>query len=325
MAGKVKKYELDHVSHPHHFGAVSPENERRTLVVVILTLVTMVAEIAVGALTGSMALLSDGMHMGTHAGALAISLFAYVYSRRQRDKQQYTFGTGKVGVLAAFTNAILLGLMGVFIIYESTMRLLSPVEIHFNTAILVAVIGLAVNLVCAWILGGEGHTHGHVHTHEAIPENHGAPHAGLEKDYNLKSAFIHVLADALTSVLAILALLAGKQYGWVALDPVAGFLGGAMILWWAKGLLRQTSRILLDSNVTVPMLDEIRRVMEADADNRVLDLHAWNVSENDVAVIVSLLTTHPRPPEYYRMLLSGPDFVCLKHINVEVHSPDEGD
>lgn len=312
-------YEPDHESHPHHFGGVHPENERRTFIVVVLTLVTMVAEIVAGVLTGSMALLSDGLHMGTHAGALGISLFAYVYSRRQQDKKRYTFGTGKVGVLAAFANAVLLGMMGVLIFYESGARFLNPVEIHFDTAILVAAIGLAVNLVCAWILGGEGHSHSHEHEDHEHDHDHEHP----RKDYNQKAAFMHVVADALTSVFAIVALVVGKYYGLVQFDPLAGFLGGAMILWWAWGLLRQTSRILVDSNVSERMLDAIRRVMEADADNRVLDLHAWNVSENDVAVIVVLLTSQPRPPEYYRSLLAGPEFAALRHVNVEVHSPDE--
>ena len=194
---------VEHHPHKHRFGGTHKENERRTLIVVILTLITMVAEIVFGILTGSMALLADGWHMGTHAGALGIALFAYIYSRRNADTSRYTFGTGKVAILAAFTNAIILGFAGILIFYESLMRLLTPVQISFDTAILIAVIGLLVNMACAWILrGGEWHRHGmeHAHSHEH------------ETDHNYHAAFLHVIADALTSALAIGALIIGR--GW---------------------------------------------------------------------------------------------------------------
>lgn len=303
--------QADHQPHSHRFANVRKENERRTLIVVILTVITMVAEISAGILTGSMALLSDGWHMGTHAGALGIALFAYIYSRKNADKRRYTFGTGKVGILAAFTSAIILGLTGILIFYESLMRLLNPVEIGFNIAILVAVIGFVVNLVCAWILQDSG---GHHHDH------HNAAHAH-ETDHNYRAAFIHVLADALTSVLAIAALLVGKYFGWVWLDPIVGFLGASLILWWAYGLIRQTGRILLDSDVQEEKVEAIRKIIEADSDNHVLDLHVWHLSENDLAAIISLVSSHPRSPEYYHSLLQK--FEELKHVSVEIHSREE--
>lgn len=308
-----------HQPHSHHFAIVHKENERRTLIVVILTLVTMIAEITAGMLTGSMALLSDGWHMGTHAGALGISLFAYVYSRKNSDKRQYSFGTGKVGVLAAFTSAIILGITGILIFYESVVRLLNPIEIGFNTAILVAVIGLIVNLLCAWILQGDGGHHHHHHgTYDHDEDHHhDGEDAPYRTDQNYRAAFLHVVADAFTSVLAIGTLLIGKYFGLIWLDPLAGFLGAAMILWWAHGLIRQTGRILLDSDVDTKVLDKIRTVIEDDSDNKVLDLHVWRVSENDLAAIVSLVTDTPKPPEHYHALLQR--FADLKHISVEVH------
>lgn len=293
----------DHRPHSHRFAGVHKENERRTLIVVILTVITMIVEIVVGILAGSMALLSDGWHMGTHAGALGIALFAYVYSRKNADKGRYTFGTGKVGILAAFTSAIILGVTGILIFYESLMRLLNPVEISFNAALLVAVIGLGVNFVCAWILCGDGHHHHEEHEHET--------------DHNYRAAFLHVVADALTSLLAIGALLIGKYFGWVRLDPVVGFLGASLILWWAYGLVRQTARILLDSDVDEKKVEAIRQVIESDGDNQIIDLHVWHLSENDLAVIISLVASEPQAPEYYHSLLGR--FENLRHISVEVH------
>ena len=300
---------VDHHPHKHRFGGTHKENEHRTLIVVILTLITMVAEIVFGILTGSMALLADGWHMGTHAGALSIALFAYIYSRKNADMSRYTFGTGKIAILAAFTNAIILGLAGILIFYESLMRLLAPVNISFDVAILIAVIGLLVNVTCAWVLrGGEGHRHGsgHSHSHEH------------ETDHNYHAAFLHVIADALTSALAIGALFIGKYAGLVCLDSMAGFLGAFMILWWAYGLIRQTGRILLDGDVEPEKTEAVRQAVESDSNSRVMDLHVWRLSENDLAVIVSLVTSVPQSPEHYHALLGK--FDDIKHISIEVHN-----
>lgn len=321
MQENTKPYQ-NHTFHLLHLATVDRENERRTLIVVILTLVTMVVEIVTGILTGSMALLSDGWHMGTHAGALGIAFFAYVYSRKYAAAHRYTFGVGKIGILAAFVNAIVLGVTGLLIFYEAALRFISPVMINFNTAILVAIIGLLVNFICAWILkphGGHHHDHHEIDSHDHhYHEHHHGKHG---EDYNYRAAFLHVVADAMTSVFAIAALLIGKYYGWVRLDPVAGFLGGAMILWWAYGLMRQTSRILLDGDISLKKMQEMKEILEEGSTNEILDLHAWHISENDLAIIVAILTDHPQPPEHYHALLNP--FDNLKHVTVEIHRRDE--
>ena len=300
------------LSHSHHAVEIHSSNERRTAIVVVITLITMIAEIVTGFLSGSMALLSDGWHMGTHAGALGIAVFAYSYSRRHRNDSRYTFGTGKVGVLAAFASAIILGVTGLLIFYESVMRLLNPVNIEFNSAILVAAIGLIVNLVCALILGGEAHEHQHDHQHEDT-RNIG----GEAVDHNMRAAFLHVLADALTSVLAIAALIVGKCFGMIRLDALAGLLGGVMIISWSYGLIRRTTRILLDGDVEPEIIDEIRKTIESDDNrNEVIDLHVWRIGENELAAIVSLVSDNPQQPEYYHAMLKK--YRDLIHISVEV-------
>ena len=309
-----------HQPHTHHFTVMHKENEHRILLVVILTLVTMIAEIIAGTLTGSMALLADGWHMGTHVGALGIAWFAYIYSRRNADTRRYSFGTGKVGVLGAFASAMILGMTGILIMYESLSRLFNPVTIEFNMALLVAVVGLIVNMSCAWILhGSEEHHHhrNHVQHDENHKDSEDSPH---QTDQNYRAAFLHVIADAMTSVLAIAALLFGKHFGMVWFDPAVGLLGAGLILWWAYGLIQQTGRVLLDSDVGTEELDKIRVVIESDSGNTVLDLHVWRVGENALAAIVSLFTDVPKPPEYYRELLRR--FDTLKHVTVEVHSPN---
>ena len=325
------------LSHSHHTVAIHSDNERRTRIVVGITLVTMIAEITTGFLSGSMALLSDGWHMGTHAGALGIALFAYSYSRKHGNDARYTFGTGKVGVLAAFASAIVLGVTGLLIFYESIMRLFNPIDIEFGSAILVAIIGLLVNLVCAWLLGG-GHDHGHHHHHghshshhEHDHEQHSHDHeshvhdthniGGETTDHNLHAAFLHVLADALTSVLAITALVIGKFYGLIWLDAIAGLLGGVMILSWSCGLIRHTSGILLDGSVEPNIVDEICNTIESDDNrNEVIDLHVWRIGENELATIISLVSEKPQQPEYYHARLKK--YRDLIHISVEVTQCD---
>lgn len=285
------------------------QNERRTLVVVLVTLVTMVAEIVAGFLTGSMALLSDGWHMGTHAGALGIALFAYIYSRKHAEDKRYTFGTGKVGVLAAYTSAIILGITGLLIFYESIRRLFDPVSIDFGPAILVAVIGLCVNLFCALILGNQGHHH---HSDDAARlQDH-------ETDQNYRAAFLHVLADALTSVLAIFALLMGRYYDLLWPDAVAGLLGGVLILIWARQLLRQTSHILLDGVVEQEMTEKIRKIMENEPGCQVQELKIWRIGENDFAAMVVMKTTiSNQDPEHFKSQFYR--YEDMKFVNIEIH------
>ncbi|MDR1385261.1 MAG: CDF family Co(II)/Ni(II) efflux transporter DmeF [Planctomycetaceae bacterium] len=316
--------QFDHV---YGNAAVHKENEHRTFLVVVVTLVTMVVEIVAGFLTGSMALLSDGWHMGTHAGALGIAMFAYYYARTHQNDPRYTFGTGKVGVLAAFASAIILGVTGILIFYESIHRFLYPQNIHFDTAIFVAALGLIVNLICAAILGGT-HNHHH-HNHKNAHKNHHEHHEEKQyrheqehrtdshTDQNLRAAFLHVLADALTSVLAIGALLVGKYCGLLQFDALAGLLGGVMILLWSYGLIRRASRVLLDGDVEPQIIEEIRKVIESDADNEVIDLHIWRIGENELAAVVALVSDRPNDPEHYRELLA--EYHDLKHVIVEVH------
>jgi cation diffusion facilitator family transporter len=294
--------------HNHDFHAVNPLAERGTRWVVLLTAVMMVAEIVVGWLTNSMALLADGWHMGTHVAALSIAAFAYWYARLHATDSRFAFGTWKVGVLGGFASAIVLGIVALGVVYESIVHLLSRPPIEYDTAIVVAILGLLVNLASAWLLQGHehpGHDHGHDH--------HGHGH----HDLNLRAAYLHVLADAVTSVLAIVALVSAKFLGWDWLDPVMGLVGAVVITSWSWGLLRQTTRILLDREMDEPVVQEIREVIEADGDSRILDLHVWRVGAGKFACIVVLIAAHPEPPEHYKDRLSVHEE--LAHITVEVH------
>ena len=270
-------------AHEHVFlGAAHEENARRTLWVVMLTVVMMVAEIAAGYLTGSMALLADGFHMATHAGALGIAAAAYAYAKRHARSPRYSFGTGKVGDLGGFASALILALVALGIGVESVIRLLEPTAVQFGTATLIAIVGLVVNIVSALLLG-HGHSHGHDHNHEHDHEHH-----HLSNDNNLKSAYVHVLADALTSVLAIAALLAGRYLGWVWLDPVMGIVGAIVIARWAWSLMGVTAGVLLDQT-DEHVAAEIRELVEQPGDARITDLHVWRVGPDAHAAIVSVV------------------------------------
>jgi cation diffusion facilitator family transporter len=306
---------LDQLSHRHDFHLEGAAGERRTRRVVWLTAVMMVIEVTAGYWFGSMALLADGWHMGTHVAALSISLFAYRYARRHAASIRFTFGTGKVSALGGFASAVALVMVALLMGFESLGRLVHPEAIQFDHAILVACIGLVVNLASAWMLEG-GHEHHHEHPAGAEPPLQGHPHAH-HGDHNLRAAYLHVLADALTSVLAIVALLTGKYFGWVWLDAVMGLVGGVLITQWGMGLVRDTSRILLDASPGADTLAHIRQLIEADADNRVADLHVWRVGARDCAAIVSLVTHRPRPPRHYRDLLAGE--TDLTHVTIEVN------
>ncbi|MBA2923043.1 CDF family Co(II)/Ni(II) efflux transporter DmeF [Pseudomonas sp. P7] len=270
-------------AHEHVFlGAAHEENARRTLWVVMLTVVMMVAEIAAGYVTGSMALLADGFHMATHAGALGIAAAAYAYAKRHARSPRYSFGTGKVGDLGGFASALILALVALGIGVESVIRLLEPTVVQFGTATLIAIVGLVVNIVSALLLG-HGHSHGHDHNHEHDHEHH-----HHSNDNNLKSAYVHVLADALTSVLAIAALLAGRYLGWVWLDPVMGIVGAIVIARWAWSLMGVTAGVLLDQT-DEHVAAEIRERVEQPGDARITDLHVWRVGPDAHAAIVSVV------------------------------------
>ncbi|MBU4000866.1 MAG: CDF family Co(II)/Ni(II) efflux transporter DmeF [Proteobacteria bacterium] len=300
---------LDKWQHPHKFHRVSRHGEQNTRRVVFLTAVMMTIEIVAGYAFGSMALLADGWHMGTHAMALGITLFAYYYARKNADNPRYSFGTGKVGVLAGFASAVILGVIALLMAVESTKRFYYPVHIRFDEAIFVAVIGLMVNLFSAFLLQGRKEHH-----------DHQAGHSHLHKDHNLKAAYLHVLADALTSVLAIFALISSKIAGWIWMDPLMGIVGAVLISKWSYGLMKDTSKILLDSGVTPELVSRIKKTIESRADNRVCDIHIWPLGSNHYSAILSIVTHHPEAPEYYKQMLA--DFEELDHITIEVNEAD---
>ncbi len=300
---------LDQWKHDHDFNIDTSQGEKRTRLVVLLTACMMVIEITAGYVFGSMALLADGWHMGTHVAALAISLFAYRYARQHADNPAYSFGTGKVSALGGFSSAVALALVAVLMGLESLHRLLFPQTIQFNQAILVAVIGLVVNLLSAWLLHG-GAAHSHHHHHDVARDHH-------HHDHNLRAAYLHVIADALTSVLAIIALFTGKYFDWLWMDACMGLVGAALITRWGYGLLKETSRVLLDSAPDENTLAQIGQAIESDADNRITDLHVWRLGPRSYGVIISLVTHQPRDPEHYKALLK--DFGELRHITIEVN------
>lgn len=298
-------------THEHVFlGANQDRNERKVWLVIALTATMMVAEIIAGHVYGSMALIADGWHMSTHAGAMLIAALAYRYARRHSRNPRFSFGTGKLGDLAGFASAIALVLIALLIGWESLVRLLQPVPISFEQATLVAIIGLVVNLLSAWLLRDD-HSHHH-HGH-----NHGHAHSqGHGQDNNLRAAHLHVLADALTSVLAIVALLLGRSYGWYWADPIMGVVGALVISRWSWGLLRDAGGVLLDTVPPDPELEgRIRGAIEI-AEDRITDLHVWRVGPGHCAVIVALASPDPKHPTDYKAQLGG--IHELSHITVEV-------
>ncbi|WP_191060291.1 CDF family Co(II)/Ni(II) efflux transporter DmeF [Geminicoccus harenae] len=304
--------------HGHVFlGADHARNERRTWAVVALTAAMMVAEILAGWAFGSMALLADGFHMATHAGALGIAALAYLYARRHAEDRRFTFGTGKLGDLAGFASALILAVVALLVAVESAIRLASPVPIRFEEAILVAVLGLVVNLVSAWLLHRPGdhpsvdHGHGHAHDH-----GHGHGH---HHDHNLRAAYLHVLTDALTSVLAIAALLAGRFYGWFWMDPLMGIVGSVVIARWSWGLMRDAGAVLLDMMPDEALAQRITSALEQ-GDDRVTDLHLWRVGPGHMAAIVALVSDQPQPPAHYKAKVAH--LRQLSHVTVEVQPCD---
>ncbi len=310
----MHSHDLSQWRHAHRYETgIEASAERRTQVVLVLTLVTMVAELVAGWAFNSMALTADGWHMSTHAGAMGIAAFSYVYARRHADDRSFAFGTGKVTDLAGFASAIVLGVVAVAMVWESLARLTKVQVIDFNGALLVASLGLIVNLASAWILGGSDHDHHH-HDHDH-DHHHGHDH---HQDHNLRAAYVHVLADAFTSILAIVALLLGKYAGAWWMDPVMGLVGAAVVGSWAIGLLRQTGGVLLDRGDGGDLSAQVRAAIEADADNALSDLHLWRVGPGHWAAIVSVVTHIPRDPSHYKQLLVG--FDELSHVTVEVHT-----
>jgi cation diffusion facilitator family transporter len=307
-------------SHSHVFlGEGHDKNERRTWAVIVLCSVMMVAEIVGGLLFGSIALVADGLHMSTHASALLLAALAYRYARRHADDPRFSFGTGKLGDLAGFSSAIVLLMIAFLIGYEAISRLIAPVPISFNEAIPIAVLGLIVNIVSALLLSG-GHDHGHAHDHDhshGHSHDHGDAHVHgrAHRDNNMRAAVVHVLADAVVSVLVIAGLLLGRTFGWLFMDPVAGLLGAAVIASWSYGLIRDTGAILLDMNPDRGMAERVRATIERDGD-RLEDLHLWRLGPGHLGAILSVVTTKPRDAGHYRRLLRH--FHNLSHVTVEV-------
>jgi cation diffusion facilitator family transporter len=301
----MHRHDLEPWRRHHDFAGDSRPAERSTTRVVVLTAAMMVIEIIAGMAYGSMALLADGWHMATHVAAFGITLFAYRYARTHAADARFSFGTGKVTTLGGFASAIALAVVALVMAVESASRLVEPQTIRFDEALVVAGLGLVVNLVCGYLLGA--------HAHRGDGDDSG----GHAHDHNLRAAYLHVLADALTSVLAIAALLAGRYAGLVMLDPVIGLVGAAIIARWAYSLMRTTGHILLDGAADPAIQAAIVAAIERDADNRVADIHVWQVGGGQYAVEVALVTHHPRPPAHYKRLLEA--IPRLAHVIVEVN------
>jgi cation diffusion facilitator family transporter len=310
--------------HDHIFlGQDHDKAERRTWAVIILCSIMMIAEIIGGALFGSLALIADGLHMSTHAGALLLAALAYTYARKYADDRSFTFGTGKFGDLAGYSSAIVLAMIALLIGYEAISRLIEPVPISFNEAIPIAVLGLAVNVASAWLLSGghhHGHSHDHDHRHDEEPHrielhDHAAAHGAHHRDNNMRAAIVHVMADAAISVLVIVGLVLARAFGWLWMDPLAGLIGALVIANWSVGLLRDTGGILLDRTPDPRMAEKVRKLIESEGD-QVTDLHLWRLGPGHLGAIVSVATSGTREAAHYRQRLAK--FADLSHVTVEV-------
>ena len=310
----MKSHNLTDWQHSHDFGTAHERHaERRTRWVVALTFVAMVIELIAGWLSGSMALLADGWHMASHVGALGLAAFAYRFARRHADDARYTFGTGKVTALAGYSSALLLGAIAFWMVWESVSRLFAPVAIHYTEAMIVAAFGLVVNLASAWLLD---HDHDHDHPH-ADHHDHDHGHGHEHVDHNLRAAYLHVLADALTSVLAIVALGGGMLFGWAFLDPVMGIVGAFLVGRWAIGLARDSAGVLLDAEDHGRVAEAIRHIIESVPDHEIADLHVWRVGPASRACIVSLVSHAPLTLEAYRHKLAA--IHGLDHVTIEIN------
>ena len=317
--------------HTHIFGQDKIRSgEQRTLIVIIITALMMVVEIITGIMFGSMALFADGIHMGSHMVGLGISFLAYIYARKHANDQAYSFGTGKVNALAGYSSAIFLVIIALYMGYESLHRFINPVRIEYNQAILVAVIGLAVNGASMLILGEKGHSHvredGHEHTHDhvahkhvhedPIPSHDELTHA-KGADHNLKAAYLHVLTDALTSVLAIIALLGAKYFKLNWMDPMMGVVGAVLVIRWSLGLIQGTTKVLLDHQIPTEIQNKITAILEAYKDTKVCDMHIWSIGPGIYSSEISLVTSYPETPDVYKGLI--PEETGVVHSTIEVN------
>ena len=306
----MKEENLARWAHSHSFGQEKKRpGELRTFIVIALTTGMMAVEVTAGIAYGSIALLADGLHMGSHAVALSVNAFAYVYARRQALSGRFSFGTGKVNTLGGYTGAILLALFALLMAWESCQRLFNPISIAFNQAIAVATVGLVVNGASVFILGDQ-----HEHPHEPGHHHH-------EHDHNLKAAYLHVLADALTSLLAIAALLTGKYFGALWMDPVMGLIGAVLVARWSYGLLKSTSAILLDTQESDGTIEDIRHLIEASGEHRVVDFHLWSIGSGLQAALITVVSSAPQSPDFYRQMIAKQH--ALAHLTIEVHAYSE--
>jgi len=318
----MHSHSIDDFRHSHVFlGDAHEKNERRTWAVIAICAAMMVAEIVGGWWFGSVALIADGLHMSTHAGALLIAALAYSYSRRYAHDPRLAFGTGKLGDLAAFTSAIALAMIALLIGYESIGRLISPVPIAFGQAIPIATVGLGVNLLSAYLLRDEhdhnhghgGHAHHRDHAHEHGDDAHGR--AAIHADHNRRAAFVHVMADAAVSVLVIVGLLLGRQFGWLFMDPLMGLIATVVILSWSWTLIRSAGAILIDACPDPALARKIATRIEQKGD-RISDLHLWRVGPGHLAAVISVVSDDPRSPTQYKKRLGGLN--GLSHVTIEV-------
>jgi cation diffusion facilitator family transporter len=309
-------HSIEDFRHAHVFlGEAHARNERKTWTVIAICAAMMVAEIVGGVWFGSVALIADGLHMSTHAGALLIAALAYTYSRQHARDERFVFGTGKLGDLAAFTSAIALAMIALLIGYESLNRFFSPVPIAFNQAIPIAVVGLGINLLSAFLLR-EDHDHHHPHPHHERDQAHTHSERGLHhRDHNLRAAFVHVLADAAVSVLVIIGLVAGRQFGWIWMDPLMGLIATVVIMSWSWSLVRSAGAVLLDVSPDPALSAKIVARLEQCGD-RISDLHLWRVGPGHMAAIVSVVSDHPETSSAYKKRLS--DLPGLSHLTIEV-------
>ena len=315
--------------HQHNFNLDKQGNEVRTRIVVVITFVTMILEIIVGWLTNSMALFADGWHMGTHAFALGITVLAYVLARKYSKDGRFTFGTWKIEILGAFASSIVLGIVGVIMIFSSIQRLLHPLPIQFDEALFVTVFGLTINIICAMILNSNGihshnsygneshgHSHGDDHGH-SHGDDHGHSSDQKHGDLNFRSAYLHVIADAFTSVLAIIAIAGAKYFHFNWLDPFMGIVGAGLIIRWSISLLKDTGTVLLDLQAHTPLADQIKERIESDGDTQISDLHLWKVEQNRYACIIALVTGTNCQIEEFKKRLG--DLSELVHVSIEVN------
>ena len=305
---------IEELEHSHTFGQDQrKEGERRTITVIIITFAMMIVEISTGILFGSMALLADGLHMASHSAALAITAFAYIYARRNAANPKFSFGTGKVNALGGFTGAMLLAGFAIMMAWESVDRLLNPVVIQFNWAISVAVLGFVVNGASMFILGDHG---GHHHKGDNHEPHHDHDHHAHKHDHNLRSAYLHVMADALTSVTAIIALLTAKYFGWIWMDPIMGIVGSLLVANWSIGLLRTTSKTLLDYQASDKTLQKLRDAIETE-NTRISDLHMWSIGPGIHSAMITIVSASPSTPDAYKKQV--PDDLGIVHVTVEIH------